>query len=119
MAFKFPKFEPAKFLIFIVLSLVLIGIISFLISSIFPSIPILQIGIPFLLIVTGIGIIIPFVTIVNDGKFDKSDVVAFLAYGLIVFVFLVILPKILPQFFGNVPELLDSIKIFNSVIGLP
>lgn len=119
MAFKFPKFEPAKFLIFIVLSIVLIGIVSFLISSIFPSVPILQVGIPFLLIVTGISIILPFVVIVNDGKFDKNDIIAFLAYGIVVFVFLVILPKILPQFFGDIPALVDSIKIFNSIIGLP
>ena len=119
MVLKFPKFEPAKFLIFIVLSLVLIGIISFLVTSIFPSVPIIQVGIPFLLIMTGIGILLPFVTIVNDGKFDRSDILAFLAYGLIVFVVLIILPKVLPQFFGQIPKLLDSIEIFQSIIGLP
>lgn len=117
--FGLPEFEPAKFLLFIVLSLILVGVVSFLLSSFIPSIPIVQVGIPFLLITVGLAIILPFMFVITDGELDKSDIFGIILYALIVLVILLFAPKILPQFFGGVPELLDSINIFNSVIGLP
>lgn len=117
--FGIPKFDAVKFLLFIVFSLILVGIVSFLISSIFPSIPVLQVGIPFLLITVGLGIVLPFIFVINDGKLDGKDIFGIIIYGLMVFAIVVFLPKLLPQFFGQIPELFDSIEIFNSVIGLP
>lgn len=117
--FGLPEFDPMKFLLFIVLSLILIGVVSFLISSIFPTVPIVQVGVPFLLITVGLSIILPFMFIISDGKLDRTDIFGIILYGLLVLAIVTIMPKLLPQFFGGVPALLDSIKIFHSVIGLP
>ena len=115
---KFPEFKPVDFLLFIVLSLLLVGAVSFILSSLVPSIPIVQVGVPFLLISVILAVILPFIFVIKDGKLDKGDIGGILLYALLILGIVLFLPKLLPQFFQGVPNLLDSINIFNSVIGL-
>ena len=116
--FKLPKFDAMKFLLFIVLSLLFVGVISFLVSSVFPKIPVLKVGVPFLLITVGLAIILPFMFIIKDGSLDGKDIFGIIIYALIVLAIVAFLPKLLPQFFDTIPQLSESINIFQSAIGL-
>lgn len=97
----------------------LIQILSLLISSIFPSVPILKGGLSIFLILLAVGLIALFNVGFNFDKFDRMQLI----FVIIVFVLIGVaywkLPEVFPQLFSISPETSSAIKnSIGSIVGV-
>lgn len=108
MTIKFPSLK--EIFAGVVISFFLVQIISVLITSIFPSVPILRGGNAILLMLLSIGIIALFNIGFNLGDFKKEQLVfIIIVFGIIAFVFWKG-QDYFPNLFSISPEFSNSIK---------
>jgi len=93
-----------NFFFFVVMSLVLVFVISWLINALFPSISIVKVGVPFKFLIIAAGITLAFYIVTRrQGGLDRSDIFAILLLGGIMVLLFVALPKMLPEIFSSLP----------------
>jgi len=93
-----------NFFFFVVMSLVLIFVISFLINKIFPSIEIIKVGVPFKFLIIGAGLSLAFYIITRrQGGLDRTDIFSIILLGGIMVTLFLTLPQMLPEIFSSLP----------------
>ncbi len=94
------KLNLADYGAFIVLSLVLLQIISYILSSFFPNFPNLNFGFGFLLFIVAIAVLIPFNLIVKrGGSLQKEDILSILILMGVLILIIFLFPKLAPETF--------------------
>ena len=95
-----------NFFFFVVMSLVMVFVISWLINSVFPSVSVVKVGTPFKFIIVAAGLTLSFYIITRrQGGLDRSDIFAILLLGGAMIALFIYMPKLLPEIFSTVPIL--------------
>lgn len=95
-----------NFFFFVVMALVLMFVISWFINTIFPSVSILKVGVPFKFLIVAAGLTLAFYIVTRrQGGLDRSDIFAIVLLGGVMALLFVYLPKFLPQIFSSLPTL--------------
>ena len=116
------RFEPLKFILFVVVALGLTGIISIMINTAFPDANLPEVKIPVLLLTIFVSAVIPYTFIIANGKLDKGDFFGLAMYIVIVFLAVIYLPDMFPEWFADnvtLSGLIDKIDFLKSSMGLP
>lgn len=94
-----------NFFFFVVMSLVLVFMVSWLINTIFPSVSIVKVGTPFKFLIVAAGLTLAFYIITRrQGGLDRSDIFAILLLGGIMVMLFIYMPKLLPEIFSAIPS---------------
>ncbi len=113
------RLSPRNIFIFIVILLGGIQLVSWALTSVFPTIPLFKSGIPLLFI----SILLTFiflVMLVFRGEFKRTDIIGFVVVGGFAVLIYYFGSTVFPQLFSILDNsAIESVQIIASTIGLP